>query len=155
MILISHRGNLDGPDLFSENSPEKIDHVKSLSIPVEIDLRYHNNSLYLGHDEPQYQINIDYLLDNRDWLWIHCKDSEALNIALKTKKLNCFWHDTDDYTMTTFGYTWAYPGKEPVGGLCIGVMPEQKWSLEKTLKKSFFGICTDNVTQVQDIINTR
>jgi len=60
MILISHRGNLDGPDLFSENSPEKIDHVKSLSIPVEIDLRYHNNGLYLGHDEPQYQINIDY-----------------------------------------------------------------------------------------------
>jgi hypothetical protein len=57
--------------------------------------------------------------------------------------------------MTNFGYTWAYPGKEPVGSLCIGVMPEQKWSLEKALKKSFFGICTDHVTQVQDIINTR
>lgn len=155
MMLISHRGNLNGPDLFSENSPEVINHVISMDIPVEVDLRWHNNSFYFGHDEPQYQVSAEYLLANKDWLWVHCKDNEAFNAALKLRKLNCFWHNTDDYTITTFGYAWAYPGKEPAGTLCIGVMPEMQWSFEETLKKPFFGICTDYISQVQDIINTK
>ena len=155
MMLISHRGNLNGPDLFSENDPELVNEVILMDIPVEVDLRWHNNSFYFGHDEPQYQVSVEFLLANKEWLWFHCKDKEAFNAALKLRKLNCFWHNTDDYTITTFGYAWAYPGKEPAGTLCIGVMPEMQWTFEETLKKPFFGICTDYISQVQDIINTK
>ena len=155
MMIISHRANLDGPNLFSENRPEAIDHCISLDIPVEVDLRWHSNQFYLGHDEPQYPVEVKYLLENKDWLWIHCKEREAFHEALKIKRFNCFWHQQDDYTMTSFGYTWAYPGSLPVGPMCIGVMPELKWSLEESLKKGFFGLCTDNVVQLQEIINSK
>ena len=45
--------------------------------------------------------------------------------------------------MTSWGYVWAYPGKLPVGPLCIGVMPEHHFLPDDTLKMDFLGICTD------------
>jgi hypothetical protein len=155
MMLISHRGNLNGPDPSIENKPERIDELIAKEIPIEIDLRWKDNGFYLGHDEAQYPVSTSYLLERKDWLWIHCKDQESLNQLLKIRKFNTFWHQEDDYTFTTFGYTWAYPGKENVGTMCITVMPEWQWKPEETLKKSFFGICTDYVTEYQSIINNK
>ena len=42
MKYISHRGNLDGRNLKTENSPNQIDTVLSLGYDVEIDLRFLN-----------------------------------------------------------------------------------------------------------------
>ena len=28
------------------------------------------------------------------------------------KSLNYFWHQTDDFTLTSHGYIWTYPGKK-------------------------------------------
>jgi len=155
MNLISHRGNLDGPSPDSENHPETIVSAINEGFSVEIDLRWRDNKFYLGHDEPQYEIDSQFLLDNKNWLWVHCKEKKSFHEALKLRKLNCFWHDTDDYTMTSFGYVWAYPGKESVSSLCIAVMPERCWTPEDTLKKSFFGICTDEVHKYSEILNSK
>lgn len=155
MILISHRGNTNGPSPDYENRPELVITLLTQKISVEVDLRYYKNNFYLGHDEPQYEISPEFLLENKDLLWVHCKDKEAFNQALKLRKVHCFWHQEDDYTMTNFGYVWAYPGKESVSSLCIGVMPESHWSPEETLKKSFIGICTDYIGQYKSIINNK
>lgn len=153
MILISHRANFEGPDPSFENSPEKISHAISNNISVEIDIRLHKNEFYLGHDEPQYQTSLSFLLENKSYLWIHCKDKESFGELLKIYELNCFWHQNDDYTLTSHGYIWAYPGKEPTGRNCIAVMPEYCWTLENVISKQFWGICSDHITQIQNIIN--
>lgn len=54
-MLISHRGNLNGPDS-RENHPDYIDTAIESGYQVEIDLRFDGN-FYLGHDDPQYKVS--------------------------------------------------------------------------------------------------
>ena len=56
MILISHRGNLDGPNKSFENSPSYICEAIDRGFDVEVDL-WKTNKLFFGHAEPQYCIN--------------------------------------------------------------------------------------------------
>lgn len=61
MILISHRGNINGPNPELENKPEYIDTAIYLGYDVEIDVQMIDNEIYLGHDRPQYKINIEWI----------------------------------------------------------------------------------------------
>ena len=136
MILISHRGNIDGPKPELENSPEYIQKALDQGYDCEIDLWHKDDKFWLGHDEPQYEIDQSFLFNDR--LWIHCKNKEALGKMLNIS--NCFWHDTDDYTITSQGYVWAYPGKEPTGSKCICVKPETT-----KISREWFGVCSDYI----------
>lgn len=142
MLLISHRGNLLGKDPNRENSPDYILQALSAGYHCEIDLRTRGEELFLGHDEPQYPIDIEFLRQNQDKLWIHCKDKESLAFCLG-ESFHCFWHDTDEYTLTSQGYVWAYPGIPPTGNRCIMVMPEYKIKWEEASKMNPLGICSD------------
>ena len=58
MLLISHRGNIDGPsDL--ENKPRQVDVCIEEGYDVEIDVRYNlkTKSIWLGHDTPEYKVS--------------------------------------------------------------------------------------------------
>tara|TARA_B100000989_G_scaffold298905_1_gene290909 strand:- start:6970 stop:7395 length:426 start_codon:yes stop_codon:yes gene_type:complete len=135
MYLISHRGNLDGPNFKDENKPEYILEALSKGYNVEIDVRIYKDKFYLGHDEPQYKIEKNFLNNNK--LWCHAKDILALE---KLKKLNaiCFWHENDDYTLTSNGFIWAYPGKKLIKN-SICVLPERGYYK----KFNCAGICSD------------
>lgn len=144
MLIISHRGNLMGSDPALENHPIQIDrNISQYSMNIEIDLRVINGHYWLGHDDPQYKIDSDWLYMRSNFLWIHCKNSEALmtlSCHAYSYALNYFWHDKDDYTLTSKGYVWAYPGKNiPFSGPAIAVMPE----LNSNDYSRFYGICTD------------
>lgn len=137
--IISHRGNLTGPNSVEENTPDVIDHcVYKLNIDVEIDLWCKDDKLYLGHDGPVTEIKIEFLRERQQYLWIHAKNREALSFCLQ-EGLHVFTHENDPYTITSRGYAWAYPGQLPVGHRCIGVMPEPHWNE----LPNFYGICTD------------
>ena len=144
MKLISHRGNLTGRFPNLENNPDYVQYAIECGYDVEVDLRTMNGKLFLGHDAPQYQIDLNWLQNRVDKLWIHCKDKESFDVSI-LNKLHCFWHDTDDYTITSLGHVWAYPGKQPVGTQCIMVMPERIWTVEEIKKINTFGICSDIV----------
>lgn len=148
MILISHRGNLNGPQPNRENSPEFIDEAITLGYSVEIDMRVCGQDIWLGHDISQYQIDLPWLLGRKNYLWIHCKNREALEFCLKNN-LHCFWHDTDDYTMTSEGYVWAYPGMASAGSRCILVVPELHWPVDLIKQQPCFGVCSDFVAQIK------
>ena len=79
MKLIAHRGNLNGPNPELENKPEYILNTISLGYDCEIDIRYIDNEYYLGHDSPDFLIDLDFLLDNSNKFWIHCKNFEAFD----------------------------------------------------------------------------
>lgn len=142
MKLIAHRGNLKGPNKETENTIEQIMFCLESNFDVEIDLWYDNESLWLGHDEPQNKISLSLLLDNSNKLWCHCKNIECLVYLLKHEVINCFWHQEDDYVITSKKNIWVYPGKS-VPGDGIVVMPElfdYKYD-----KNKIMGICTDYV----------
>jgi hypothetical protein len=144
MKLISHRGNIDGPNSLQENCPEYIDFAIKLGYNVEIDVRLEDHQFYLGHDEPQYYVPMTWLVERKDKLWIHCKNLKSLDILCSSPvDLHYFWHQEDDFTLTSRNYIWTYPGKNYTPKSII-VMPEwnnQNWN---TLKVSnCYGICTD------------
>mgnify|MGYP001254935670 FL=1 len=135
MKLISHRGNLDGPRIDLENSPEYINNALSHGYDVEIDVRFINGFFYLGHDRAEHKIEKNFL--QTEGLWCHAKNIEALE---ELRKLNCvyFWHENDDYTLTSNGFIWAYPGKKLTKN-SICVLPEKVEYSEINCA----GICSD------------
>lgn len=143
MKLIAHRGNLNGSNVEDENKPEYIKEALNKGYDVEIDLWFISNMWYLGHDKPQYKISIDFILKNKENFWCHAKNKEALYELLKYSDINCFWHQEDDYTITSKKFIWVYPGKELLHN-SICVMPERASYSDKELNKCY-GICSDVV----------
>lgn len=141
MVYICHRGKKNEHE--PENEISNITKNISLGYDCEIDIWKIDNKLYLGHDYAKDQIDIDFLLINSKKLWCHAKNIEALNYMLKYKDLNCFWHQEDDYTLTSKGFIWVYPNK-PLANGCIAVMPENtNYSISDM--QICYGICTDKV----------
>lgn len=139
MILISHRGNIEGKQPELENNPSYIDKAINLGYNVEIDLWVSNNKLYLGHDNPQYKIDSLFFDNKINKLWIHCKNIKALE-WIKNKPYHYFWHEKDTITLTSQKYIWAYPGNQPIQN-SIAVMPE----IYNDTIKNCLGICSDYI----------
>ena len=143
MILISHRGNLSGKS-DEENHPNHIDIALRQGFDVEIDVwKVNQVEWYLGHDEPQYKVSIDFLKNKK--LWCHAKNIEALNKMLK-HNIHCFWHQKDDVTLTSKGYMWTYPNKM-LTDKSICVLPEKN----NENPKKCFGICSDYIVNYKDL----
>lgn len=146
MIYISHRGNLNGIDRSIENKPEQIELVLSKGFDCEIDVWNINGNWFLGHDGPEYSVGEDFLFT--DGLWLHCKNKEALS-SLIGSSAHYFWHQEDDYTLTSHGYAWVYPGKDPIiRSICC--LPE--WN--NTDISNFIGVCSDYVEDYRDKAST-
>jgi hypothetical protein len=153
MKLISHRGNISGPNVERENSPEYIDEAISLGFDVEIDVRYSKceEKFYLGHDDPQYHVTRYWLAERMENFWIHCKNIEALFEFVNTGGYNYFWHQEDDFTLTSKNYIWTYPGKTYTPRSVI-VMPETSIDIDKLsdLKVyNCFAICSDYIGRIK------
>ena len=107
MILISHRGNIEGPNPKMENHPIYINEAMNIGFDVEVDVRSLSGVCYLGHDTAQYEVEWNYLSDSK--LWCHAKNIEALEIMLDLG-IHCFWHQEDVVTLTSRNFIWNYPG---------------------------------------------
>jgi hypothetical protein len=133
MLVIAHRGNLDGPNHATENREETIAAAIAEGFECEIDVWQVNDRLWLGHDGPEHETSLAFLGMYCSRLWVHCKNLHAL-IALKDR-FNCFFHDKDTYTLTSKGFIWGNIGS-PVTDKVICVMP-----LGDT--GPALGVCTD------------
>jgi hypothetical protein len=148
MHFISHRGNTNGPTP-NENSPQTILNTLLL-YDCEIDVRFINNDFYLGHDSPDYKISLSFLLDHSSKLWIHCKNIEALSELIQYPQLNIFWHQEDDYTLTSHGWIWSYPNMKIVNeSKSIILMPE--WNNYESINQypNCYGVCSDYINVLQ------
>ena len=95
MKIISHRGNLEGRIPEDENNPDYIHEAIESGFDVEIDLWLYENGFYLGHDEPQYQIDLKFLKNER--LWVHAKSMETAEFLYKQPIIHKeFFLDCDD-----------------------------------------------------------
>jgi hypothetical protein len=148
MILISHRGNLEGPNPERENNPEYIDEALRAGYHCEIDVWIKDDKLFLGHDEPQYHVDGAWLNERFHMLWIHCKDMESLSkfneLDMIGSKLNYFSHENDLGVLTSKGYIWS----TNLYDRGILVMPEV---YGKEPKETTLGVCSDYITNYQNI----
>jgi len=150
MIYIAHRGLFLGPN-DKENHPDQIQLAIRQGYHVEVDIRFINKKLFLGHDEPLYEIKDDFI-DSRKF-WIHCKNVEALHYFAThiSEKYNYFWHENDQYTLTSKNYLWTFPGKT-LTDKSIMVMPEYiDSSLLNTKNVLCYGICSDYVEKIKEL----
>lgn len=149
MKLIAHRGLYDGPNKRLENQPSQIRTALDLGFDCEVDLWVFNDRLYLGHDGPQYDITNEFIAQPR--LWIHAKNLEALHWLLDTD-LTYFWHENDKFTLTSNGYIWTYP-EHDLTYRSIRLMPEWADPELTTVKTSVcYGVCSDYVAKIQQLI---
>jgi hypothetical protein len=143
MILIAHRGNTVGKFESYENEPTYIDKAISEGYDVEIDVWFVDGIVFLGHDKPLYGVTQAWLNERCDKLWIHCKNIEAVEWFSSISPnilFNYFWHERDTMTITSKGFIWAYPGKQPIK-YSIAVLPE----IYNESIVECIGVCSDYI----------
>lgn len=140
MIKIAHRGNTNGINLDKENHPDYIDDAINNGFDAEIDIWLQGKRLYLGHDEPTYAVGEDWLFLRSERLWCHAKNIDALNWLLKWDKINCFWHQEDNYTITSKNFIWTT--NYFISNKLIFVAPDLKLGESKN-NYDCAGICGD------------
>lgn len=136
-LIISHRGNINGPDPNLENDPVHINRL-SKTIHCEIDVWMINNNLFLGHDKPEHRID-KFFLKNPN-LWCHAKNLNAFEFMLD-EGVVCFYHNVDDFTLTSNGFIWTYPFKQ-ICKKSIIVDNRKNWN---EFNNNCYGVCTDYI----------
>ena len=143
MILIAHRGNITGKSEW-ENHPDFLEETVTAGYDIEVDLRYIDGKYYVGHHKPDYLITIEQLNGLSPCMWCHAKDIVTLH-QLLIDNLHCFFHDSDDVTLTSCGKIWTYPGKQLTSN-SICVLPPDNWKVETCL-----GICSDYISTYRSL----
>ena len=142
MRLISHRGNLNGPNKERENHPDYIWEALQAGYEVEIDVWWVDGKFKLGHDEPQYDFPFSLIENHYSKLWIHCKNMDVLSqlneLDSSGSKLNYFSHEDDLGVLTSRGYIWS----THLYDRGILVMPEV---FNKEPNENTFGVCSDYI----------
>lgn len=158
MRIISHRGNIFGPNPQKENKPEYICEAIDKGFDCEVDVWFngsgYNYGWWLGHDKEQHKISLNFLLRLRKKLFIHAKSIKTLEELIRIDnqmswwsklfggKLEYFFHDQDDCTLTSKKFIWTFPKvKNYLYKTSIAVMPERAddWYGLMTC----YGVCTD------------
>ena len=148
MIKISHRGNLNGSIKSQENSPKQIIKVLEKGYDCEIDVWYVNGEVLLAHslkEDLNHKVNDDFL--KKKGLWCHAKNLEALDY-LKKLKVNYFWHEDDQITITSKNWIWCHPNinnktKIRDSIICLPEINKKKINL-------FSGFCSDYIESFSD-----
>jgi hypothetical protein len=143
MKLISHRGNIKGPVPDKENRPSYIDCAIGCGYDVEIDIRSIDGELWLGHDEPQYKVDHNWLDKRRGYLWIHCKNLEA---SIECWAYHSFCHTGDPFTYTSTGKIWLHDLTQKIDdNTIIPLLSEDdiRGLTDTSLFDNAYGVCTD------------
>ena len=147
MILISHRGNINGIRKDLENTPERIQNAIDLGFQVEVDVWYVDGSFFLGHDNPDFRISIEWIKERSEYLWCHCKNTQAMEyFSGEADGIRFFWHENDKMTLTSKGEIWAFPGSQPIAD-SIAVLPEIH-NEDVSLCK---GVCSDFISKYRNL----
>lgn len=163
--IIAHRGLTNGLSNGNENSPEKIifNKLNYPSLINEIDIHIMDNGLFLGHNDPIYNVSLDFLIANKKYLILHVKHIQTNSLkAINTfhmlyDECHLFAHEEDKFCITNKGWIWSHPN-QGLRANTILVMPEKLNTLETIILEDGFkylrGICTDYPIKMLDLLNS-
>ena len=143
-VFIAHRGNMHGPEPDYENTSDYLRDAYSRGFGVECDLQIYNDVLYYGHDEPQETVDYEFL--TKPYVFCHAKTIETMQL-LVTSGFHCFWHESDQLTLTSRGFMWCHPGIYPdhKKAIWLDLMGYEM----PALSENIFGVCGDDYKSVQ------
>lgn len=163
MILISHRGNINGPNPEKENTKEYIQSALDMGYHVEIDVFSKNGQLFLGHDAPEHEVELEWLLERREKLWVHAKNSAALfeltfDHLNPRRQLTVFFHEQERYALiynarnaygvVVHGVIWSRDITDINSKCVIPLLSKKMTGLMP--KKKIWGVCSDYVELLKD-----
>ena len=150
MKIISHRGNLNGPNFELENTKGYIDIALENNFDVEIDLWKVNDEFFLGHDKPINEVSLEWLENRKKNLWIHTKNFNAFESILEINRNFIFFYYTiEPLVLVSNGKIWTHSPEKIVNPKNCILPLLNKIDLEKTNVKDWFGVCTDVPTLVR------
>ena len=143
-VLNSHRGNVDCSYHQEENSQDYIQKAINLGYDVEIDVRKINDKLFLGHDTPDYEVSIEWLLERNNKLWIHTKNFEALSFLIDFN-LKTFYHQKENHTIiNSCNLIWSHELSESNEKSIIPLLSLE--DINNFDNKKVYGICSDFIS---------
>jgi len=149
MKLISHRGNIIGPNPSRENSPSYIDTAISAGYEVEVDINYNNGVFYLGHDTPDFEISEKWITKRINNIWFHCKNLEAATqlskLSDKFGEVKFFCHSSDSYVLTSTNHIWVHDLSMRLSDRCIIPLLNDT-DILKYEGNVVYAVCTDYIT---------
>ena len=138
---IAHRGLINGPNHMIENSMTTVTEWCRQGRSSEIDIWWHCEAFWIGHDEPRERVSPEFL--RSEFLWIHAKNPQGFYQLQKLSNekgwgLRIFYHTDEDYALTTTGDTIIYPGLPDMDGWTY-MMPE----MASIIPRVAANICSD------------
>ena len=151
MIFISHRGNTDRIKKDLENTQRYIDLAISKGYEVEVDIWCIEKKLFLGHDNPETPVTLEWLEDRKNKLWIHTKNRSALEFFLSADpSFKFFWHTTEPFILTSNCLIWAHDYDSVENdSLCIVPLLSLEQVIEADVRE-WYAICTDFPDQCKE-----
>lgn len=150
MLLISHRGNINGTDSDNENTISYLKTALRNNFLVETDIIYYKQKYYFGHcrDSIKEEICLDFLNENLDKMLLHCKDIESLNFIKSFNKFNYFFHERESYALTSFKWLISHSSnyEEKLDIKDTIIMLPEKFGLSKIALNNCSGICSDIIS---------
>lgn len=151
--FIAHRGNMAGRFAPDENKPSKIEELNAKGISCEIDVWFHKNQWWLGHDAPETQVTFDWLMKSLPLRLLHCKNREALDklhrdCGNQAYDVNFFYHTDEDYVLTSRGQIIVHPDQQCLPD-SIEMMPEM--SKERDMKHRSTSVCSDSRANLRSL----
>lgn len=143
MIKIANRGNFAGRNVDRENTSIYIEEAICAGYDVKVDVWLLDKEWYLGYDFPKEKIDISFL--ERQNIWTHARDLPGYVSLYSNSKVHVFWHDKDEFAITSKGIKWGSPGYTTFDGIIS--MPEKYASICDQLRRGALaplGVCSDD-----------
>ena len=139
--IIAHRGRIENSK-YQDNTLEAIKESLDKGLSVEIDLMKINERFYLGHDNPNFEIQLSEI--DYDKVYIHMKTPHIID----TIKADFFFIENDSYALTKKNKIWTnYNNKEynQDSIMCSAELVGGNFNMNKIFSwaKKAHGICTD------------
>lgn len=164
MRIISHRGNLSGPDLSRENFEFALIQSLDSGFDIEFDIWYLADKFWLGHDRPERSFSIDTLIKwsskySNQKLYVHCKNIWAMEkmTYFVISNMIPFFHDVDQCILLKDNTLWVHPNaihgchsrERSIAVFSSCKTADYDISLDVDFK-NFYGICTDYPLDVRN-----
>lgn len=138
--IFAHRGNtLANPNV--ENNPESVlDTLATFS--VELDVWWHDDHIFLGHDNPEHKVDIEFLRNKN--IICHAKTISTLSYLNQFGDINVFFQERDDICLTSQGFevvqSTVSPGVTPHPNT---IFVDLDGNLIDKVRLGFLGVITD------------
>lgn len=139
--IISHRGRVENSK-YPENSLDALKKCLDMGLSIEIDVMKKNDKIYLGHDNPDLEVDISEI--DFDGVYIHMKSPHIIEL----KNADLFFIENDSYALTKKNKIWTnYYNKDysQHSIMCSAELIGKNFNIDEISywSKTAYGVCTD------------